>query len=99
MNSRKDPTPYQGVLQGNGAAPATWVIISSPLLQMLKSAENGGHFISPITKEYSHSVGYAYVDDTDLLQFDMREECREKETHAHMQKMQEGKRVMEIQKM
>ena len=27
--------PFQGVLQGNGAAPAIWVIISTPLLNML----------------------------------------------------------------
>ena len=27
--------PYQGALQGNGASPATWVVISAPLLNML----------------------------------------------------------------
>ena len=26
---------FQGILQGNGAAPATWVLISTPLLNML----------------------------------------------------------------
>ena len=71
-DTRGSLIPYQGVLQGNGAAPTTWVIISTPLLEMLRAADNGGHFISPITKESSHLVGYAYVDDTDLLQFDMR---------------------------
>ena len=87
MNVGYGWTPYQGILQGNGVAPATSVIINSPLLQMLRTAGNWGHFIGPITKEYSHYIGYAYVD-TDLLQFDMREENRKRENH--MQKMQEA---------
>ena len=65
MSSKGTLIPYQGILQGNGAAPATWVIISAPLLEMLRTAGNGGHFISPISKEYSHTVGFAFVDDTD----------------------------------
>jgi hypothetical protein len=65
--------PFQGALQGNGASPATWVIISSPLLDMLRQAGNGAFFISPISKKTSHLVGYAFVDDTDLVQFDARD--------------------------
>ncbi len=81
-------TPFQGVLQGNGASPASWVVISTPLLNMLRTADNGGHFISPISGQYSHLVGFAYVDDTDLIQIDMREDkISEQET---MNKMQEA---------
>jgi hypothetical protein len=65
--------PFQGMLQGNGASPATWVIISSPLLDMLRDAGNGAFFIEPISKKSSHLVGYAFVDDTDLVQFDLRD--------------------------
>ena len=72
VDSEDDLIPYQGVLQGNGAPPATWVIISSPLLEMLRKADNGGHFISPISKKESHIAVFAYVDDTDLIQLDMR---------------------------
>jgi hypothetical protein len=34
MSSTGSLIPFQGVLQGNGASPATWVIISTPLLRM-----------------------------------------------------------------
>lgn len=61
--------PYQGILQGNGAAPTTWVVLSTPLLNMLRTAGHGGFFQSPITKQHSHYVAYAYVDDTDLLEY------------------------------
>ena len=59
--------PFQGILQGNGAAPTTWVIISTPILNMLRAAGNGGHFVEAISGDTSNSVGYAFVDDTDLL--------------------------------
>ena len=66
VDSNGELIPYQGILQGNGAAPATWVIISSPLLDMLRKAGNGGHFVSPISKQNTHIVGFAYVDDISL---------------------------------
>jgi hypothetical protein len=78
--------PFQGALQGNGASPATWVIISTPLLNMLRTAGNGGHFIEQISKKQSHTVGYAFVDDTDLIQFDSRHpEMTENDTLDQMQ--------------
>lgn len=58
---------YQGILQGNGAAPTTWVLISTPLLNMLREARKGGLFTSPVSKNRSHFVGYAYVDDMDII--------------------------------
>lgn len=64
--------PFQGNLQGCGASPCSWVIISAPLINMLRAADNGAHLVSPISKEYSHTVGFAFVDDTDILHFDMR---------------------------
>lgn len=64
--------PFQGVLQGNGASPTSWVIISAALIEMMRSAGNGGHLVSPISGEKSHIIGYAFVDDTDLIQVDMR---------------------------
>ena len=69
--------PFQGILQGNGAAPTIWVLVSTPLLNMLRTAMNGAHLISPISAESSHIVGYAFVDDTDLITMDMRDTHRE----------------------
>ena len=85
MTSSGTLIPYQGILQGNGASPATWVIISAPLLDMLRTAGNGGHFVSPISKEKSHTVGFAFVDDTDLLHLDMRKNETEAEAMNNMQ--------------
>ena len=73
MSSDGSLIPFQGVLQGNGASPVTWVIISTPLLNMLRAMDNGGHFLNAISQQTSHLVGYSYVDDTDLLQVDMRD--------------------------
>ena len=73
MSSDGSLIPFQGILQGNGASPVTWVLISTPLLNMLREMDSGGHFVGAISKQVSHLVGYSYVDDTDLLQFDMRD--------------------------
>ena len=70
FSSDKAAIPFQGILQGNGAAPTIWVLISTPLLEMLRKAENGAHLQSSISKEPNHIVGFAFVDDTDLVCFD-----------------------------
>jgi hypothetical protein len=80
--------PFQGALQGDGASPATWVIISTPLLNMLQEAGNSGYFIEPISKTLSHFVGYAFVDNTDLIQFDARDQNMS--TEEVMDKMQDA---------
>ena len=66
--------PYQGLLQGNGASPATWVIISAPLINMMREAQNGAFIVEPIRKKVHHTAGFAFVDDTDLIEADLREE-------------------------
>ena len=61
-------TPFHGVLQGNGAGPAIWVAVSSPLLDRMR-AEGCGLQMSSINKaEVKQIVGFAFVDDCDLLQ-------------------------------
>ena len=72
FSSKNAAIPFQGILQGNGAAPTIWVLVSTPLLNMLRTAGNGAHIISPISKESSHIVGFAFVDDTDLITYNMR---------------------------
>ena len=66
--------PFQGLLQGNGASPATWVIISAPLINMMREAKNGAFIVEPIRKKIHHTAGFAFVDDTDLIEADLREE-------------------------
>ena len=86
MNRDGSLVPFQGVLQGNGASPTSWVIISTALLNMLRDAGNGGYFLSAISGEQSHTVGFTYVDDTDLLQLDLRDKALSVgDVMAHMQ--------------
>jgi hypothetical protein len=69
FSSQHTAIPIQGLLQGNGAGPTIWVIVSTPLLNMLRSADKGAHLLSAISHEPAHFVGFAFVDDTDLVTF------------------------------
>ena len=60
--------PMQGVYQGNGAGPIIWAVVSSPLLQILKKDGYGTFFQKAISQNLIRIVGYAFVDDTDLIQ-------------------------------
>jgi hypothetical protein len=60
--------PPQGVLQGNGCGPAIWTIISSFLFSILGDKGFRNSFVSAISKDLLELAGFAYVDDTDLIQ-------------------------------
>ena len=60
--------PLQGVGQGNGAGPMMWAVISTPILEMMREAGFGSFFKASISGEQIRIVGYAFVDDTDLMQ-------------------------------
>jgi hypothetical protein len=62
--------PLQGVLQGNGAGPSIWMLISAPLINMLMT--QGFRFKSTnlLSGESYHFACYTYVDDNDLIQAD-----------------------------
>ncbi len=61
-------TPMHGIGQGNGAGPAIWAVLSTPLLNLLRKKGFGCEFVSPISQEPLHFVGYAFVDDTDVIE-------------------------------
>ena len=65
-NHRKK-IPIQGVGQGNGAGPQIWAVVSSPVLEMLRTAGCLCIFRMAITGEDVEFVGYAFVDDTDKV--------------------------------
>ena len=58
----------QGVYQGNGGGPTIWAVVSSPLLQIMKEEGFGTFFKVSLTNDTIGLVGYAFVDDTDLIQ-------------------------------
>jgi Reverse transcriptase (RNA-dependent DNA polymerase). len=62
--------PPQGVLQGNGSGPAIWSILSSCIFDILRRRGHCNTISSSIRKLLLELSGFAYVDDTDLLQID-----------------------------
>ena len=56
--------PIHGIGQGNGAGPAIWAVVSTPLLNVLRSKGFGCEVCCPLSSEFFRFVGYAFVDDT-----------------------------------
>ena len=59
--------PFQGVYQGNGAGPGIWMLVSVPIINMLKARGFGFKVTNVMSREHFSFVCYAFVDDTDLL--------------------------------
>ena len=59
--------PLQGVGQGNGAGPAIWLVMTIPLINMLRRQGFGFKSISPISLHECHLACFTYVDDTDTI--------------------------------
>ena len=60
--------PPQGILQGNGSGPAVWSILSSCIFELLRRNGHCNSIKSSIRMLLLELSGFAYVDDTDLLQ-------------------------------
>jgi hypothetical protein len=60
--------PIQGVGQGNGAGPQIWAVVSTPIFDMLRAMGYGAHFEASISQDRLHFVGFAIVDNADLVQ-------------------------------
>lgn len=60
--------PPQGLNQGNGAGPAIWAVVSTPVLNMLRSKGYGAAFKLALSGGTLQLVGYAFVDDSDIIQ-------------------------------
>ena len=60
--------PPQGVGQGNGAGPAIWAVVSTPVLEMMRKQGHGAVFKMAIKGDDIRLVGFAFVDDSDILQ-------------------------------
>ena len=59
--------PFQGIFQGNGAGPTIWLVVSVPIIEMLKAQGFGLKATTAITKDHFELVCYTFVDDTDLI--------------------------------
>jgi hypothetical protein len=60
--------PPRGLGQGNGAAPAIWALVSTPVLNILREQGFGAAFRLAISGKEFHLVGYAFVDNSDIIQ-------------------------------
>ena len=59
--------PFQGTYQGNGAGPGIWLVVSIPIINMLKTAGFGFRVITIISKDDFCFVCYTFVDDNDVV--------------------------------
>jgi hypothetical protein len=62
--------PLHGIGQGNGGGPPIWAVISSTLLDTLRSKGLGLQMLSPISQLELSFVGYSFVDNLDNVQSD-----------------------------
>jgi hypothetical protein len=60
--------PPQGLNQGNGAGPGIWAVVSTPVLEMLRKNGFGATFEFAISGGSVRLVGFAFVDDSDIIQ-------------------------------
>ena len=63
-------TPFCGLGQGSKAAPASWIQLSSVIVNVYKSMGFGARIIDPVNGSASHTIGCLFVDDTDLYCMD-----------------------------
>ena len=59
--------PVQGEGQGNGKAPATWVLVSAIIIRMMYTAGYGVNMLMAISTAAISFVCFAFVDDTDVI--------------------------------
>ena len=79
--------PFQGVYQGNGAGPGIWLLVSIPIINMLKSAGFGFAVRTVMSKDNFSFVCYTFVDDSDVVH--STKETGNTETSALVSEMQQ----------
>jgi hypothetical protein len=63
--------PFQGIYQGNGAGPGIWLLVSIPIINMLKTAGFGFTVRTVISQDTFSFVCYTFVDDSDVVHSSM----------------------------
>lgn len=72
LQGSQQAVPFQGILQGNGAGPTLWLAVSTPLFAMMKTAKHGIKYRTSISKEFDSIIGFAFIDDTDIVEGDFQ---------------------------
>ena len=58
--------PIHGTGQGNGASPAIWALVSTPIFDAMRRRGYGVFLNTPGSQKQLQFVGYSFVDDCDL---------------------------------
>ncbi len=67
MGGRGHDNPLQGLCQGNGAAPACWLMLSLVLMHCYKRQGFGLRIMSPISGAIIYFLREIYIDNMDLI--------------------------------
>jgi hypothetical protein len=78
--------PLQGIGQGNGAGPAIWLIMTIPMINLLRSKGFGFKSTTVLTGETYRFVCYTFVDDTDTIHSALHHDTP---THTVVSEMQQ----------
>ena len=81
----KIPVKFQGLCQGNGAAPAGWELISITILNVHKKKGHGGQFVCPILQRTGHLAAILFVDNNDLIHIDIDQDQTAEESYGALQ--------------
>ncbi len=65
--SSNEERPFHGILQGNGAGPTIWALVSTPLLDRLRVKKCGVALMN-VDGSIIQIPAFAFVDDVDLIQ-------------------------------
>ena len=76
---------FQGLCQGNEAAPAGWAVIILKIMNAHKRKGHGCQFLCPITRREGHIAAIIFVDDTGLIHIDMDQDQAFHKAHTTMQ--------------
>ena len=79
--------PGRRVGQGNGAGPQIWALVSTPILNMMRAEGFNVMFKMAISGKEIKFVGYAFMDDTDLV---VNVNDKEADSKQVAQRMQEA---------
>ena len=82
-----DPIKTQGMCQGNGVAPAAWLVTSIPMIRAQQRKGHGANFLAPISGRSCHLIGSLFIDNTDLFHLNMQRIKTVKEAHARLQEL------------
>ena len=76
---------FQGLCQGNWAAPAGWALISITILNAHDKKGRGGKFVCPVSQRMGHLAAILFVDDNNLIRIDMDQDQTAAEAHEDLQ--------------